>query len=47
MDIEWDREREWPRRHLRPLLQRIIADWREERVSIGMTLWKSTILKPR
>jgi len=32
--IEWDKEQEWPRRYLRPLLRRIIADWREERVSI-------------
>lgn len=36
MDIEWNKEREWPKRHLRPLLQRIIADWRDERVSIDL-----------
>ena len=36
MDIEWDKKQEWPRRYLRSLLRRIIANWREERVSIDL-----------
>jgi hypothetical protein len=36
VDILWDQEREWPRRYLRPLLRRIRADWKEERVSIDL-----------
>lgn len=36
MDIEWDSAQEWPERHRRPLLRRIIADWKEERVSIDL-----------